>query len=405
VFSTFSETVNGLAHIRAFGEQESFRKQYCDRLDVHLKTTFHLNQITPWNIIRLDMVGSIVVLTIAIFIVLFEGSVSETLSALALAYSVQLESRLTEAVWKSIETENYMTQMERLEHFQKIPQESQDGDDLPENWPTTGKVEFEDVVFRYRPELPDVLHGISFDVRPTEHFGICGRTGSGKSSLMVVLFRMGELSRGRIVIDNRDIATCRLMELRQRISIIPQLPWLFRGTVRENLDPSGTRKDDEIWTALHHAHLDQYVRSLPAKLDSPVVERGANLSQGQRQLMCIARALVRKSQVVMMDEATANIDSGTDLLVQQTIQSEFANRTTLTIAHRLSTIADSDRILVLSNGRVVECNSPAVLLRNDASDVGFAALCRELAPDSIDEIRAMAELKHCDRNPQMQTVH
>jgi len=279
------------------------------------------------------------------------------------------------------------------------------GDDLPENWPSHGKVDFDEVVFRYRPELPDILHNVSFQIVPSEHFGICGRTGSGKSSLMVILFRLGELKSGRISIDNVDIATIRLQDLRQRISIIPQIPWLFKGTMRENLDPSAIRSDADIWAALSHAHLDAYVRSLPEKLDAPVVERGANLSQGQRQLMCIARALVRKSRVVMMDEATANIDSGTDELIQATVRENFADCTTLTIAHRLTTISDSDRILVLSHGRVVECGRPVDLLKNKGSEVGFAALCRELAADSLDEIERVAAASAADQSRfQFQTV-
>lgn len=398
VFSTFGETVSGLAHIRAYGEEDIFRKQYCDRLDIHLKTTFHLNNITPWNIIRLDLVGSFVVLTIAICIVSFEGTISETLSALALAYSVQLESRLTEAVWKSIETENYMTQMERLEHFQHIPQESEEGDDVDTMWPKEGKVEFENVDFRYRADLPDVLHKVSFEVLPEERVGICGRTGSGKSSLMVVLFRLGELGcdelgrrRGVIRIDGVDISQIKLKDLRSRISIIPQMPWLFAGTMRENLDPNGTKSDADIWTALRHAQLEQFVRSQPDGLDSRVVERGANLSQGQRQLLCIARALVRKSQVVMMDEATANIDSATDKEIQATIRNSFSQYTTLTIAHRLSTIADSDRILVLNNGHVVEHDAPHRLLNATFErPIGFAALVRELAPESMEDIKKIA---------------
>lgn len=393
VFSTFGETVTGLAHIRAYGEEEAFRKEYCDRLDTHLKITFHLNQITPWNIIRLDLVGSVVVLTIAVCVVLFEGTLSETLSALALAYSVQLESRLTEAVWKSIETENYMTQMERLEHFQNIPQETQEGSDPPASWPAHGLVEFRQVVFRYRPDLPEVLKKVNFIAAPTEQIGVCGRTGSGKSSLMVCLFRLGDLKSGHIFIDGLDISHLKLQALRDRISIIPQMPWLFRGTVRQNVDPSLTKDDADIWAALRHAHLEDWVRNQPDGLNTLIVERGANLSQGQRQLLCIARALVRKSKVVMLDEATANIDSATDELVQRTIRENFTNMTSLTIAHRLSTIADSDRILVLSHGEVVECDTPLKLLKNGTSTVGFKALCEQLAADSLDQIEAIAQHK------------
>jgi ATP-binding cassette, subfamily C (CFTR/MRP), member 1 len=343
--------------------------------------------------VRLDMIGAVMVLTVTVCILWFQDSISETLAALALSYSTQLQSRLTECVWKSIETENYMTQMERLEHFQHIPQESHDeGDDVPANWPKHGKVMFDRVHFRYRPDLSNVLHGVNFLVQPSEHLGICGRTGSGKSSLMVVMFRLGEIAQGQgnIYIDDIDIGQIRLEDLRKRISIIPQMPWLFKGSLRENLDPDGIRSDAELWAALHHAHLAEWVQKSELKLETQIVERGANMSQGQRQLLCIARALVRRSKVVMMDEATANIDHATDALIQETIRKNFDHCTTLTIAHRLTTIANSDRILVLSHGRVVECASPHQLLQNDESEVGFAALVRELAPESMDVIAEIA---------------
>lgn len=407
VFSIFGETVSGLGHIRAYGEEESFRKKYYDRLDTHIKTTFHLNEITPWNVVRLDLIGAFMVLTVTICILWFQDSISETLAALALSYSTQLQSRLTECVWKSIETENYMTQMERLEHFQHIPQENYgEGDDVPANWPKHGKVMFDRVHFRYRPDLNNVLHGVNFLAQPAEHLGICGRTGSGKSSLMVVMFRLGEIAQGQgnIYIDDVDIGQIRLDDLRSRISIIPQMPWLFKGTVRENLDPSGIRSDAELWEALRHAHLADWVQKSELKLETAIVERGANMSQGQRQLLCIARALVRRSKVVMMDEATANIDHATDALIQETIRKHFNDCTTLTIAHRLTTIANSDRILVLSHGRVVECASPHQLLQNDESDVGFAALVRELAPESVDVIAEIAAETEQERGQRMRVA-
>lgn len=220
---------------------------------------------------------------------------------------------------------------------------------------------------RYRDHLPLVLKNLSFTVLPKETIGIVGRTGSGKSSLAVALFRLVELSAGCIIIDGIDIAQIGLDDLRSKLAIIPQEPVLFIGTVRTNLDPLDQYSDLEIWEALEKTHIKEMVCQLPHSLHSEVTENGENFSVGERQLLCVARALLRNSQILILDEATAAIDTETDRLIQETIRSAFGSCTTLIIAHRLNTVMSCSRIMVLDNGQILEFDSPAALLANENS--------------------------------------
>lgn len=232
----------------------------------------------------------------------------------------------------------------------------------PDDWPNTGGVVIEEFDLRYREGLPLVLKQINCDVKPGEKIGIVGRTGAGKSSLTLALFRILERAGGRILIDGIDIATIGLQDLRSRLTIIPQDPVLFSGSVRSNLDPFNKHNDEELWKALEVSHLKSFVSGLSDGLQHKITEGGENLSVGQRQLVCLARALLRKSKLLVLDEATAAVDLETDELIQQTIRREFADRSVFTIAHRLNTIMDYDRVLVLDNGAVVEFDSPSNLL-------------------------------------------
>ncbi|RLO03694.1 hypothetical protein DYB28_007838 [Aphanomyces astaci] len=227
-------------------------------------------------------------------------------------------------------------------------------------WPSKGKLTFKDVNLRYRAGLPRVLRQLTFTINANEKIGIVGRTGAGKSSLVVALMRLVELDGGVITLDDVDISTIGLHDLRDKVSIIPQDPVLFSGTIRSNLDPFDRCGDDAIWTAIKRANLHQAVTALDDKVD----ERGQNFSVGERQLICIARALLKKSQVILMDEATASIDANTDRLIQESIRDSFKDCTCLTIAHRINTILDSDRILVMDKGSAAEFDTPAQLLKN-----------------------------------------
>jgi ATP-binding cassette subfamily C (CFTR/MRP) protein 1 len=256
----------------------------------------------------------------------------------------------------SVERTKFYTHQIKQEKPAEIPET------LPEHWPKEGVVEFKDVQLKYRDDLPMVLDGVSLTVHGGEKIGIVGRTGAGKSSLMVGLFRLVELASGSISVDGVDISTMGLTDLRSKMAIIPQDPVAFSGTVRFNLDPQGLCTDEEIWHALDRVCLRAAVDALDDKLDATVAEGGENFSVGQRCQICLARALLRKSKVLILDEATASIDMETDSIIQQTIRADFARSTILTIAHRLNTIVDYDRVLVMDKGKIKEFDTPAVCL-------------------------------------------
>ncbi|XP_045049070.2 ATP-binding cassette sub-family C member 10 isoform X2 [Desmodus rotundus] len=284
------------------------------------------------------------------------------LVGLSLSYALSLTGLLSGLVSSFTQTETMLVSVERLEEYScNVPQEPQARPmQLGTGWLTQGSVEFQDVVLVYRPGLPNALDGVTFRVQPGEKLGIVGRTGSGKSSLLSVLFRLLEPSSGRVLLDGVDTSQLELAELRSQLAIIPQEPFLFSGTVRENLDPRGLYEDLALWQALEQCHLSEVITSMGG-LDGELGEGGRSLSLGQRQLLCLARALLTDAKVLCIDEATASVDQKTDQLLQQTICKRFANKTVLTIAHRLGTILNSDRVLVLQAGRVAELDSPAAL--------------------------------------------
>ena len=276
------------------------------------------------------------------------------------------------------EIETNMVGVERIKEYQETTQEApleMPGQDPPPEWPQRGHVRFDDFQVRYRPGLDLVLKGIDCDIRSMDKIGIVGRTGAGKSSLTLALFRIIESAGGSITIDGENIALMGLQRLRSRLTIIPQDPVLFTGSLRMNLDPFEEYSDRDIWKSLEQAHLKSYVSNLPNGLKHEVTEGGDNLSVGQRQLVCLARALLRKTKVLVLDEATAAVDLETDDLIQDTIRKEFADCTVLTIAHRLNTIMDSSRIMVLDAGRVVEFDTPENLLRK--TDSIFYGMAKE----------------------------
>jgi len=279
---------------------------------------------------------------------------------------------LSFAVRNTSDLETNIVGVERMIEYSETPTEAEwESTDPkskpPSTWPDNGEVDFKNFKVRYRPGLDLVLKGITCAIHPMEKVGIAGRTGAGKSSLTLALFRLIEPADGQIVIDGVDITKIGLHELRRKITIIPQDPVLFSGTLRINLDPFNQYDDAKIWSALQMSHLSNFVSNLPSKLEHKVAEGGENLSVGQRQLICLARALLRKSKVLVMDEATAGVDMETDDLIQKTIRSEFKDCTILTIAHRLNTIMDNDRVMVLSDGHIVEFDAPANLLAKTTS--------------------------------------
>ncbi|XP_055852910.1 multidrug resistance-associated protein 1 isoform X2 [Episyrphus balteatus] len=369
IYSHFSETVTGVTTIRAYDVGQRFVDESDNRVDLNQLCKYPSVIANRWLAIRLEMIGNLIILFASLFAVL-GGQTNAALVGLSVSYSLQITQTLNWLVRMTSDIETNIVAVERIKEYGETKQEAPwviDNVKTPQGWPQEGRVVFEDYKVRYREGLDLVLRGVSFDIRGGEKVGIVGRTGAGKSSLTLSLFRIIEAAGGRILIDGVDIATLGLHMLRSRLTIIPQDPVLFSGTLRMNLDPFQKNSDDEIWTALELSHLKTFVKGMTAGLNHEISEGGENLSVGQRQLVCLARALLRKTKVLVLDEATAAVDLETDDLIQKTIRSEFKDCTVLTIAHRLNTILDSDKVIVLDRGEIIEFDSPASLLEDKNS--------------------------------------
>ncbi|KFM06516.1 Canalicular multispecific organic anion transporter 1, partial [Aptenodytes forsteri] len=365
IYSHFGETVSGLSVIRAYGHQERFVQQNESTMDINQKSVYSWIVSNRWLAIRLEFVGSLVVFFSALLAVISKSTLQGGIVGLSVSSALNVTQTLNWLVRTSSELETNIVAVERVHEYTKVKNEAPWVTEKrpPRGWPSKGEIQFIDYKVRYRPELELVLQGITCNIGSTEKVGVVGRTGAGKSSLTNCLFRVLEAAGGTIIIDEVDIATIGLHDLRQNLTIIPQDPVLFTGTLRMNLDPFDQYTDKEVWKALELAHLKTYVQDLPKGLLHLVSEGGENLSVGQRQLLCLARALLRKAKILILDEATAAVDLETDHLIQTTIRSEFAACTVLTIAHRLHTIMDSNRVMVLQAGRIVEYDSPEELLK------------------------------------------
>ncbi|ETN62869.1 multidrug resistance-associated protein 1 [Anopheles darlingi] len=386
IYSHFGESIGGQSTIRAYGQQDRFIKESEDRVDYNQLVTYPTILANRWLGVRLEMIGSLVILFAALFAILARDTIGQATVGLSISYALQISNVLSFLVRMTAEVETNIVAIERLEEYTVLPREAEwKKGTVDKAWPAEGKVEFKDYQIRYRDGLDLVIRGISLNVLGGEKIGIVGRTGAGKSSLTLGLFRVVEAAGGQIIIDGLDISQMGLHQLRSRLTIIPQDPVLFSGTLRMNVDPFNNFSDDQVWKALELSHLKTFVKGLTAGLAHEIAENGENLSVGQRQLVCLARAILRKTKVLILDEATAAVDLETDDLIQvnnkehhevlqdayvlyyclqKTIRTEFADCTILTIAHRLNTILDSDRVLVLDKGLVAECDSPQNLLAN-----------------------------------------
>ncbi|XP_009863211.1 PREDICTED: multidrug resistance-associated protein 1-like, partial [Apaloderma vittatum] len=345
VISHFSETLVGRSTIRAFGHQERFIRKNNDVVYENL-VYFYNNVISNrWLSVRLEFLGSLMVFFAALFIVLAGNAVSSSTVGLSISYALNIIQSLNFWVRKACEIETNAVSVERVCEYAKMDKEEPwiMSKRPPEGWPDRGIIEFVNYKAQYRKDLGLALNDVSFQTQSKEKVGIVGRTGAGKSTLTNCLFRVLEGSGGKIIIDGIDISTIGLHDLRRSLNIIPQDPVLFSGTLQSNLDPLGKHSDLELWGVLELCNLKDFVQSLPKKLLHDISEGGENLSVGQRQLVCLARVLLRKTKILILDEATASVDMETDNLVQSTIKREFYNCTVLTIAHRLHTVMDSDR--------------------------------------------------------------
>lgn len=399
----FSETLVGVSTIRAYGIERKFLLENVNKIDDNNRPFFYMWVANRWLSIRNDLVGALVVLFSGIFVLLKIDSLDAGMAGIALSYAISFNEAALWVVRLYAEVEMAMNSVERLKEYLEIDEEPAElvlENEPPLNWPHAGKLEVSDLSLRYAPHLPKVIKNVTFDVEPNNKIGIVGRTGAGKSTIITALFRFLDPETGYIKIDGIDITSIGLKNLRQAITIIPQDPTLFTGTIKSNLDPFDSYSDEQIFEALRRVNLVS-TQELEAKkanvnpminspdlesdddenvnkflsLSNEISEGGGNLSQGQRQLMCLARSLLKSPKIMLLDEATASIDYESDAKIQQTIRQEFSDSTILTIAHRLRSIIDYDKILVMDSGEVVEFDHPFTLLSE--KDSVFYSMCKD----------------------------
>uniref|UniRef100_A0A0A0L975 ABC-type xenobiotic transporter n=1 Tax=Cucumis sativus TaxID=3659 RepID=A0A0A0L975_CUCSA len=391
----FAESLAGAATIRAFNQEDRFLKTNLGLIDDHSRPWFHNVSAMEWLSFRLNLLSNFVFgFSLVLLVTLPEGTINPSLAGLAVTYGINLNVLQATVIWNICNAENKIISVERILQYSKIKSEAPlviENCRPPSNWPQDGTICFKNLQIRYADHLPDVLKNISCTFPGRKKVGVVGRTGSGKSTLIQAIFRIVEPREGSIIIDGVDICKIGLHDLRSRLSIIPQDPSMFEGTVRGNLDPLEKYTDQEIWEALDKCQLGALVRAKDERLSSSVVENGENWSVGQRQLFCLGRALLKKSSILVLDEATASIDSATDGIIQNIISQEFKDRTVVTVAHRIHTVIASDFVLVLSDGRIAEFDSPKMLLKRD--DSFFSKLIKEYSTRS-QNFNSLANQRH-----------
>ncbi|KAH8420816.1 hypothetical protein KR222_005629 [Zaprionus bogoriensis] len=399
IYSHLSASLNGLPTIRAFGAQKELIAEFDNFQDMH-SSGFYMFLATSrafgyW----LDMVCVLYIAIVTLSFFLFTPENGGDVG-LAITQAMGMTGMVQWGMRQSAELENNMTSMERVVEYEDLQPEgdfeSKPNKKPPKDWPDEGKIVFNDLSLRYFPEKEAdyVLRGLNLDIKPCEKVGIVGRTGAGKSSLINALFRLS-YNEGAVVIDRRDTNDLGLHDLRSKISIIPQEPVLFSGTMRYNLDPFDEYSDAKLWESLEEVKLKEVVAELPSGLSSKISEGGTNFSVGQRQLVCLARAILRENRILVMDEATANVDPQTDALIQNTIRNKFKDCTVLTIAHRLHTVMDSDKVLVMDAGRAVEFASPFELLTVSEKKV-FHSMVKQTGDATFDVLLKVAQKAHED---------
>lgn len=392
VYALFTSTLNGLATIRAFRVKDDFIQLFTDRIDANTRASLIMKSASQWFGFRIDLMVALFSFATAVFVIMTLGKTNLALVALALMNTISMGGALQWGTRQSAEAENYMTSVERIEEYAQLPREEDEGGSkkviqTPPDWPGSGEIEFHNYSLRYRSNLEPALKNITLSIISGEKVGVIGRTGiyeflisspyvthisfrlgAGKSSVFQGLLRLVDRSNinGVILIDGIDISRVTLSHLRSHLSVIPQQSALFNGSLRYNIDPFNTYSDEQCWTALEAVQLKQMASEHPSGIQMHIDGSGSNLSVGQRQLVCIARAILKQSRILLIDEATANIDEETDRLIQSIIAERFQNRTVLTIAHRLNTVIDSDRLVMLDKGMVVGFDVPHKVLPNFA---------------------------------------
>ncbi|KAI8599078.1 P-loop containing nucleoside triphosphate hydrolase protein [Dissophora ornata] len=394
LYAYFSECLTGLGTLKAFNvvPKSILKNEY--RIDLNNRPYYMYQLGARWLSLRVNVLGALMSFSTVVLITATRFSINPASAGLVLSYLSRISGDLNWGVQRLSTLENNMNSAERLVHYvdnldQERPPERPENKP-PTSWPSEGKISFKNVSMRYRPELPRVLRDISFNVQAGHKVGVVGRTGAGKSSLIHALFLLSELDGGEILIDGINTTTLGTADLRPKIAIIPQDPVLFQGTLRYNLDPLSRHTEQELWQVLETSDLKSYVQQQEGGLDSMISAQGENLSVGQRQLVCLSRALLAKSKVVVLDEATASVDMATDALIQKAIRIDFAHSTVVTVAHRINTIIDYDRILVMHQGQVAEYDTPRNLLSNP--DSVFSSMVAETGAQNASHLRSLAGL-------------
>ncbi|KAJ0980468.1 hypothetical protein J5N97_008723 [Dioscorea zingiberensis] len=410
VYAQFAEALNGLSTICAYKAYDRIGKINGKSMDDNIRFTVVISAANRWLAIRLETLGGIMIwLTVSFAVMQNQHSENQKNFAsemgLLINYALNITSLLTSVLRLASLAESSLNAVERIGTYIDLPSEAPltiESNRPPLGWPSFGIIKFHDVVLRYRPGLPLVLRKISFMTEANEKIGIVGRTGAGKSSMFNALFRLVELESGEIFIDDYDISKFGIFDLRKALGVIPQMPVLFSGTVRFNLDPFGDHSDADIWETLRRVCLKDVIQKNELGLDTKVLEAGENFSIGQRQLLSLARVLLRRSKILGFDEATAAVDVTTDALIQRTIREEFNYCTMLIIAHRLNTVLDCDRVLLLDFGQVLEFDSPAVLLANKGSAFSKMAVAWQTRRVSVSRaqvwLSSMASMKAASKS-------
>ncbi|KAI8809603.1 P-loop containing nucleoside triphosphate hydrolase protein [Cladochytrium replicatum] len=394
LYSHISETLAGVSSVRAYGAEARFVEKERDLMDYSTEPFFLRWSAASWIAVRISILASLITLVLGL-VGIYSGGTGTAFIGLGLSYAVTITEQIGTVLEALAMLETEMNSVERMVHYaQNLPQERArrlESDPDVSEWPKRGAISFVNLELRYesRPDTA-VIKDLSADIQPGERVALVGRTGSGKSSLVTAMFRIIEAAGGSVLIDGRDISELGLFTLRSRMQIIPQEPVLFEGTVRTNLDLEDELTDDAIWNGLEQVGLKAYVLKQAKKLDAPITEGGENLSVGQRQLMCLARAILKKPRILVMDEATASVDTKADKLIQESIETHFRDTTVISIAHRLNTIAGFDRVMVLDGGNLIEFDSPHALLQKpeslftslvDATGKQNAQVLRKIAAD------------------------
>jgi ATP-binding cassette, subfamily C (CFTR/MRP), member 1 len=390
VVSHTAETLSGLAVVRAFCQQDNFLKENLKFQSRSTVVTFSIANLSLWLAFRVDIIGSLLVL-LSVLLALLSDSIDAPTAGLVVSNSFQILLFFSIMSRFMGEVHDNMTAVEQARTLAELSQEEEPEyeEKIPTKWPSDGVFEFDNVVMPYLPGKPPVLKGITFSVRPSEKIGVVGRTGAGKSSLIMALYRLAKIANGTIKVDGIDCANVKLHKLRSSMAIIPQEPVMFGGTLRTNLDPFNEHTDEELLTVLHRCLLGPMIDATGEGLNAKVESMGSNYSLGTQQLVCLARAMLNPSPILLLDEATAALDSDTNAAVSEVLKNNFSDRTIFTIAHRLDTIIESDRILTVSAGVVAEFDRPDVLIENP--DSVFHELCMNTGKAQFDTLARKAK--------------